>query len=177
MDFRKKLIPAILSVMFFCFSLCLTNARAATKVELQDAFKSKMHYVSEIFETEPGQWGLRGDPKLWDALKKEFDDEKLLFGVELPPRKFEDLLEDKICKLCKIEYKDFLEKDEIYVKDCDGHDGMSSGFVSLKWWRDDGVKNLSDRYGIMVLLTDPHAYDKGNRELYIHCAQKLLFCE
>ena len=154
MKFSKKSISAILSAIVFSFSLCLTNVRAATQSGFQDASESEVHYVSEIFEIHPWQFGLRGDPGLWDVLKKEFDTEKLLPSIELSPRDFEDLLVDKICKLCRIEHKDFLEGDKIYVEDYDGGSGMSRGMISLKWWRDE-VKILSDRYYTMVFLPTP----------------------
>ena len=37
-----------------------------------------MRYVSVIFTPEPDQWGLRGDPFLWQLLKERYQ------TVELP---------------------------------------------------------------------------------------------
>ena len=36
--------------------------------------KATSVFVSAIFEEKPKQWGFRGDPYLWEELKKEFSE-------------------------------------------------------------------------------------------------------
>lgn len=39
------------------------------------------HFVSEIF-AEPETWGLRGDPFLWEYLKKYYADIEIPYSIE-----------------------------------------------------------------------------------------------
>lgn len=93
----------------------------------------------EIFNKTPVQWGLRGDPHLWDELRIRFE------NIEDPKDKYEfDILLD-------IEFENLLESgskktdDKIWFEHFP-QKGMSGGWVSLVWWRDIGLPFLKDSY-------------------------------
>lgn len=94
-------------------------------------------YLGDLFEPEPIQWGLRGDPHLWRAMKKEFA------TTPRPP---------SIAELRTAIRSVFLEQtgqsidtaQRIFVKRFD-QGGMSSGWVSTEFWRDTALAMLGDR--------------------------------
>lgn len=49
--------------------------------------------VSSIFDIRPMQWGLRGDPFLWDEMQKHFNDKKLPYPQEQFRKDFYSLFE------------------------------------------------------------------------------------
>ncbi|WP_428242722.1 hypothetical protein [Gynuella sp.] len=93
--------------------------------------------VSRLFDPKPEQWGLRGDPFLWDELKEKLD------CVELPES------EDELKNLLENEIERSLEKPISYdgsiVIERFKHGGMSSGGISLKYWKETGIPLLIRR--------------------------------
>ncbi len=97
----------------------------------------KPQHLGDLFEPEPIQWGLRGDPYLWRAMKSEFA------TTPLPPSK---------AKLSAAIRQAFLDQTgqpldatgNIFVERFD-HGGMSSGWVSTQFWRDTALEILGDR--------------------------------
>ena len=81
-------------------------------------------FVSAIFDPEPAQWGLRGDPFLWHYLKECY----ALVKLPYPPEKFwEDVFRlfiDLTGETPAPGGQYFIEK---FAK---GHVGMSTGFLS-----------------------------------------------
>ncbi|MBE6018116.1 MAG: hypothetical protein E7233_11040 [Lachnospiraceae bacterium] len=93
--------------------------------------------LSEIFETEPKQWGFRGDPYFWRYLKEK--------ARKMPITISEAELEDWIKK----EHREVSGKE---MTDCSivrveqfAHGGMSSGGISGQWWTEDGIPLLVSR--------------------------------
>lgn len=106
--------------------------------------------VSIIFKKRPTQWGLRGDPFLWDDLEKLYSQ----FILPMTRECFEDILNSFLTNLLKeAEYKNGV----IYVKRY-AHGGMSSGCVNLIEWE------LKRRPLFLDLLYDANRkYHTSNR--------------
>jgi len=93
----------------------------------------------EIFDIDPGQWGLRGDPELWGELRKKFE------KYENPKNEIE------FNKKLDFEFKELIKKGERmsgYVVWFEKFSqlGISGGFVSIEWWTNEGLPLLKKRY-------------------------------
>jgi hypothetical protein len=98
-----------------------------------------MKTVSDLFDPEPEQWGLRGDPWVWHALREQFA------GTYLPPSaaEVESLLYTAFERLVAV---DLDTETEAYIyREEFAHGGMSSGHVSLNAWRTRLIPLLLDR--------------------------------
>ena len=100
--------------------------------------------LSVLFEPEPAQWGLRGDPYLWQALRDHLSDADIpasaaeaaavlhaafadLVGV--------DLASDQAASVYRERY---------------AHGGISSGMISLDTWRQKLIPLLAERAGALL---------------------------
>lgn len=94
--------------------------------------------VSEIFEEEPIQWGLRGDPFLWRELKEVFK------GVDMPdtPQALQVLVENEYEKSTghPISYQSHFGIERFRST------GMSSGGISPKFWASRAIPLLVSRH-------------------------------
>ena len=93
--------------------------------------------VSQLFDPKPEQWGLRGDSFLWDELKAQ------LKNIELPES------EDELKSLIETEIERSLGKPISYEGNITierfKHAGMSSGGISLRFWKETGIPLLISR--------------------------------
>ena len=95
--------------------------------------------MADLFDPEPQQWGFRGDPYLWRALREH------LSGTRIPPSADAaagllhaafgeltgvDLARDPASAVTRAEY---------------AHGGMSSGMISLDTWRQRLLPLLAER--------------------------------
>lgn len=99
--------------------------------------------LSSIFDEKPSGWGLRGDPYLWEELKKEFKE------VVLPKteEEFLSLLREKYKSITNVS----LDEDKhIYIERF-SNGGMSSGQISPAFWREDALPLLLERYRKLIL--------------------------
>ena len=94
--------------------------------------------ISELFEDEPVQWGLRGDPFLWRELKETFKETK----VPESPSELQLLIEREYEKSTgrPISYQE-----QFVVERFRSH-GMSSGGVSPDFWVNIGIPLLVGRH-------------------------------
>jgi len=95
----------------------------------------------------PAQWGLRGDPFLWDAMSR------FLGPCSLPKTEdqFLGIVEMMFEKLTGKALPDdhaISEHDSIFVKRY-AHGGMSSGHVSLSFWRSSALPLLRSRFNVI----------------------------
>jgi len=101
------------------------------------------HYkFAELFTPEPDQWGLRGDPFLWRALARS------LGHTSLPSTQAELVatIEVGFEKMTGLPLPDEpSDESSIYVKRF-GHGGMSSGQISLSFWRRFAIPLLCARF-------------------------------
>lgn len=94
--------------------------------------------VSVIFEQKPVQWGLRGDPYLWDDLQAAFASVPLPYSELQSVNQFHTAFE----KLTQ--YPLNVEKEQIYFEKY-AYGGMSSGHISLTFWKERALPLLIGR--------------------------------
>lgn len=90
------------------------------------------------------QWGLRGDPYLWNELKESFEDvpvpesvtdfEKILMAA------FNTLISDGVA---------FGSEKRLHI-DRYPRKGMSGGFISIEWWQEEGLPLLKNRFQKLI---------------------------
>ncbi len=88
-----------------------------------------MRLVSDLFDPEPAQWGLRGDPYVWRGMKEQ------LSGTYLPPSigEVEKLLYAAFERQVGVDL--FAETAPWVFREEFAHGGLSSGNVHLETWR------------------------------------------
>lgn len=92
--------------------------------------------LSFIFEKKPMQWGLRGDPYLWDEMQE------LCVGKSLDVNEYE--VAKFVCEYFREVTGKTLSYDaKIYIERL-AHGGMSSGTVSGEFWITRGIPLLVD---------------------------------
>lgn len=97
-----------------------------------------MRYLSELFEEEPRQYGLRGDDHLWKYLKEYFSTIRFPYS--------EEWMTDDIYRLFLEVTGEQLSADcKPFVKEYD-NGGMSSGVLSGRFWVEKGIPLLVERY-------------------------------
>ena len=94
--------------------------------------------ISKIFENEPEQWGLRGDPYLWRELKDRLD------SVEMPetPDELKSIIEKEyeVATGHSINHKQHFRVERFM------HGGMSSGGISPEFWNSRALPMLVKRH-------------------------------
>jgi hypothetical protein len=94
--------------------------------------------LSQIFQSEPPHWGLRGDPYLWKEMKN-------VLGSHAYPNTEEDfivLLEQTYEQLTGRSIK---EQGSVFIERY-SQGGMSSGQVAPQFWAEIGLPLLLERY-------------------------------
>lgn len=104
----------------------------------------QINRFATLFEPPPYQWGLRGDPFLWQ------DMDRLLRSSPFPATEDEliTLVEGAFEKLtgARLPDKDVgSDGDAVYVERY-AHGGMSSGQVCISFWRCSAIPLLLSRY-------------------------------
>ena len=99
-----------------------------------------MKQVSDLFDPEPPQWGLRGDPWVWRAMRTH------LAGAYLPPsiREVESLLFAAFDRVAGVHLRTEAQP-WVYREEFSHGDGLSSGNVHLNTWRLTLLPMLIDR--------------------------------
>lgn len=94
--------------------------------------------VSLLFKERPDRWGLRGDPYLWEEMENELSD------INLPNKinQFTTLIEATFEKITGFPIS---FRDNFFIKKY-GHGGMSSGYISPGFWREEALPLLQKRY-------------------------------
>lgn len=94
--------------------------------------------LGELFEIEPPQWGLRGDPYLWRKMREYFGGIPLPATVAEFDRQFERAFE-------QLSGQPLSTARNFFVAEF-AHGGMSSGGISPEFWRERVLPLLRDRY-------------------------------
>lgn len=99
-----------------------------------------MHaFLADAFEDLPIQWGTRGDPHVWRAMRE------LLVGVPTPDDP-EAVRAAIVAAFKEVTGADLDTETETYLhREEFNHGGMSGGMVYLEWWRTKGVPLLVDQ--------------------------------
>ncbi len=105
-----------------------------------------MKIVVEIFSKPPYQWGLRGDPHLWDELKEYFQDNKFPETAsqfeKILLEAFDALIADGVTRSTKK-----MLHIERYPRN-----GMSGGIISIEWWQEKGLPLLKKMFDCCLIL-------------------------
>ena len=97
--------------------------------------------IASLFEAGMWQWGLRGDPYLWDEMRDYFAD------VPLPKTAvfLQTLIKEAFTSITNHPFPTETDHAPIPIKRFD-HGGMSSGLVSPDFWHDKAIVELTKRY-------------------------------
>lgn len=94
--------------------------------------------IGDLFEEEPDQWGLRGDPFLWREMQELF--------AEVPlPSTSSFLVEHLEAAFLRFTGHPISTTDYFFIERF-AHGGMSSGYVAPEFWRDHALPLLIERY-------------------------------
>jgi hypothetical protein len=95
--------------------------------------------LGDGFDIVHRQWGLRGDPHAWRAMRE------LVGTTPTPPDRdaVRAAYADALLRVAEVDV-DHTDEQSVYRKALD-HGGMSGGGVSVGWWRTKGIPLLVDR--------------------------------
>jgi O-acetyl-ADP-ribose deacetylase (regulator of RNase III) len=94
--------------------------------------------IADLFTAEPAQWGLRGDPYLWRAMREHF--------AAVPRPATMAGLEEQIAAAFLQLTGHPLSADDPFFVERFAHGGMSSGHISPEFWREAAVPLIKQRY-------------------------------
>jgi hypothetical protein len=94
--------------------------------------------LARLFEEEPRQWRLRGDPHLWREMKATLGS----YDQPSTEEQFTTLLEQTYQHLTGMP----LSHQEPFFIERFSHGGMSSGYVSPQFWVEIAIPLLRARY-------------------------------
>ena len=99
-------------------------------------------FIADFFQNKPGQWGLRGDPYLWQEMAEQFAQTPIPQTAE----QLEQLLTDAFETLTgqPLTTETFIPVARF------PRGGMSGGMVSPQFWRETAVPVLLTRYKEIV---------------------------
>lgn len=95
--------------------------------------------LSDLFKPQPTQWGFRGDPYLWEEMASVLADSP----IPSTEAQFIELLEGIFIRLVGAPLDS--PESSVFVQRY-SHGGMSSGRVSIAFWRETGVPLLRSRF-------------------------------
>jgi hypothetical protein len=103
-----------------------------------------MKQAADLFDPEPEQWGLRGDPWVWRALRDHLGESYL------PPSvgEVESMLYTAFNRVVAVDLA--TETAPSIYREEFAHGGMSSGQIHLETWRVVLLPLLLDRAGAML---------------------------
>ena len=136
------------------------------EIERENGLDNVSKTIDQLFNEENMKWGLRGAPYLWRDLKIQVTKVYYSAGGFPSEKAFEDFIryavpkileekqaivivaESKINESYRVQYnaqRDQLSVDKVFVEEYN-HGGMSSGSISLKYWKDVTTPLLIERY-------------------------------
>lgn len=101
-----------------------------------------MNTIADLFQKKPGQWGLRGDPYLWDEMANHF------VSIPLPDSTIQ--LEQLLSQAFETLTGQPITSEKFIAVDRFPRSGMSGGLVSPEFWRETAVPVLLTRYQEMM---------------------------
>jgi hypothetical protein len=99
---------------------------------------TKTETIAMFFEKSPYQWGLRGDPHLWDEMSEHFAHTPIPESADELVRLIGSAFELLTGYLISEEANFYIERFS--------HGGMSSGMVSPEFWRDKVIPMMRERF-------------------------------
>jgi hypothetical protein len=94
--------------------------------------------IDKVFANEPGQWGLRGDPYLWEELREDLKYKK-------EPATEAELESTLTHSFEKLTGQTLSPGKEFFLEKL-SHGGMSSGYVSCDFWLQRGFPLLLEGF-------------------------------
>ena len=99
---------------------------------------TSLRTVASLFDKEPAQWGLRGDPHLWREMRTHFAQTPLPDSA------------DELVTLLESTFKSLTghpitESQAFFVEHFD-HGGMSGGHIDPNFWLEKAIPLLRARY-------------------------------
>ena len=108
----------------------------------------RAEFVACIFEPEPVQWGLRGDPFLWRLLEERYQAAELPYPPEALREEILRIFADLAGELPTPGKRYYVER---FAKT---HVGMSTGWLSGDFWLDTAIPLRMERLERANRLTD-----------------------
>ena len=96
--------------------------------------------ISEIFSNKIGG-GLRGDPHMWRYLEDKFVD----FDISARTSEFKATLEAHFYKLLFTDGDKVTAGGDVFISSFP-QVGVSGGVINYRWWVDEGIPLLCERY-------------------------------
>lgn len=96
--------------------------------------------MADLFASEPEQWGLRGDPHAWQAIRHHLNDTPMPCN----PANAERMLKEAFRTVVGVDLGDPRATESVFREEF-AHGGMSSGLVHLPTWRDRLIPTLVNR--------------------------------
>ena len=94
--------------------------------------------ITFLFEKAPHQWGLRGDPHLWNEMKAHFAQTPI-------PATEEELIVLIQNVFLELTNHPMSEKENFYIERFN-HGGMSGGYVSPEFWRNKVIPLMREQF-------------------------------
>jgi hypothetical protein len=94
--------------------------------------------LSRLFQDKPQQWGLRGDPYLWDEMAATLKER----AYPATEQELAALLEQTYAQLTGAPLSN---REPVYVERY-SHGGMSSGYVSPQFWAETAIPMLIEKH-------------------------------
>lgn len=94
--------------------------------------------MTVLFYESPHSWGLRGDPFLWDEMRRTLGHHSL----PATENELKKLIEDAFKFITK---KSLYSRSDFYIEKF-SNGGMSSGYISIKFWKNTALSFLISRY-------------------------------
>jgi len=94
--------------------------------------------IASLFEEEPAQWGLRGDPHLWREMREYFKHTPLPASADI-------LVVQIGSAFLALTEHSISEKQHFHIERF-GRGGMSGGYISPEFWREKVIPLLQERF-------------------------------
>ncbi len=94
--------------------------------------------IGGLFEEEPDQWGLRGDPFLWREMRE--------FFAEVPLPSTSSLLVEHLEAAFQRFTGHPISTADFFFIERFAHGGMSSGHIAPEFWRNQAIPLLLERF-------------------------------
>ncbi len=94
--------------------------------------------IADLFQKKPGQWGLRGDPYLWQEMADQF--------AQMPLPQSSEQLAQLLMQTFEALTGQAIVAEQFIAVERFPRGGMSGGLVSPKFWRETAVPILLARY-------------------------------
>jgi hypothetical protein len=96
--------------------------------------------IADLFQETPKQWGLRGDPYLWQEMQNYF--------AQTPLPHSGEQLEQLLTQAFETLTGQPITSEKFIAVDRFPRGGMSGGMVSPAFWRETAVPLLCERYTV-----------------------------